>query len=74
MAGENGWETVRLGDVCEKVGSGATPRGGKEVYQDSGVVLIRSKNVYNDGFHFDGLAFIDDAHAQKLENVTGASR
>lgn len=62
-------KTVKLGNVCEKIGSGATPRGGSEVYQSSGVALIRSQNVYNDGFRKEGLAYINDKHARELENV-----
>lgn len=61
--------TLRLGDAATKIGSGATPRGGDKVYQDSGVALIRSQNVYNDGFHQDGLAFISERHAEELSNV-----
>ena len=61
---------VALGDVCTKIGSGATPRGGKDVYLDKGpYTLIRSQNVYNDGFHRDGLAFIGERHANALQNV-----
>lgn len=68
MAGE--WTTFRLGDVCSKIGSGATPRGGKEVYLERGPYsLIRSQNVYNDGFHRDGLAYIGEKNAAELENV-----
>ncbi len=68
MAGE--WINIRLGDVCSKIGSGATPRGGSDVYLDSGeIALIRSQNIYNDGFHHDGLAFITEEHAKQLENV-----
>lgn len=52
-----------------KIGSGATPRGGKEVYKNEGIPFIRSQNVYNNFFSFDGLAFIDENQAQKLENV-----
>jgi type I restriction enzyme S subunit len=63
------WQTIRLGSACEKIGSGATPRGGSEVYQTSGISLIRSQNIYNDGFKRDGLAFIGDKHAKELENV-----
>ncbi len=45
------WQTVRLGDYCSKIGSGATPRGGANVYMDDGeICLIRSQNIYNDGF------------------------
>jgi type I restriction enzyme, S subunit len=62
--------SIRLGDVCEKIGSGATPRGGSEVYQSRGVSLIRSQNVYNDGFKMEGLAYIGDEHAKQLENVS----
>ena len=50
------WRAVTLGDVCTKIGSGATPRGGKEVYLEDGpYTLIRSQNVYNAGFTRDGL-------------------
>ncbi len=64
------WREVTLGDVCAKIGSGATPRGGKDVYlQDGPYTLIRSQNVYNDGFHRDGLAFIGEHHADELGNV-----
>jgi len=69
MAGDE-WVSIRLGAVCTKIGSGATPRGGSEVYLDNGpYALIRSQNVYNNGFHHDGLAFIGEKHAAKLENV-----
>ena len=64
------WRKVVLGDVCTKIGSGATPRGGKDVYlQDGPYSLIRSQNVYNDGFRRDGLAFIGEHHADELRNV-----
>jgi type I restriction enzyme S subunit len=64
------YKLIRLGDFCEKIGSGATPRGGKDVYFPSGIALIRSQNVYNDGFKKEGLAFIDEKQAKDLENVT----
>ncbi len=66
----DGWTSIRLGDVCTKIGSGATPRGGSGVYLDRGqYALIRSQNVHNDGFHRDGLAFIGEEHAVELSNV-----
>jgi len=68
MGGE--WTPIRLGDVCTKIGSGATPRGGSEVYLERGpFALIRSQNVHNDGFHRDGLAYIDEKHAAELNGV-----
>jgi type I restriction enzyme S subunit len=61
---------VVLGDVCEKIGSGATPRGGSDVYLPQGeIALIRSQNVHNNGFKKDGLAFISEFHAKELNNV-----
>ena len=58
-----------LGSVCSKIGSGATPRGGKEVYSTSGVAFIRSQNVLDFSFLREGLVFINDEQSQKLENV-----
>ena len=67
---EDGWRKIRLGDVCSKIGSGATPRGGKDVYLEEGTyTLIRSQNVYNAGFHRDGLVFIGEHHAEELRSV-----
>ena len=65
------WEFVRLGDYCSKIGSGATPTGGKEAYLDKGEYsLIRSQNIYNNGFTPNGLAFISPEQAKKLDNVS----
>lgn len=64
------WETIRLGDVCLKIGSGATPKGGSAVYIDYGTSLIRSQNVYNLEFSYDGLAHITEEAAKKLDGVT----
>ena len=61
---------MKLGEVCTKIGSGATPRGGKKTYlQEGPFALIRSQNVYNDGFHREGLALISDEQADDLRNV-----
>ena len=61
---------VALGDVCTKIGSGATPRGGKDVYlEEGGYTLIRSQNVHNDSFHRGGLVFIGEDHANELQHV-----
>lgn len=67
MAGD--WREISLGSSCSKIGSGATPRGGKESYLGGGTALIRSQNIYNDGFIRDGLVFIDDKQADDLGNV-----
>ena len=76
------WKWVRLSAICEKIGSGSTPTGGKNVYQDDGILFLRSQNVYNDGLRFDGIAFISEELNRPnsvvvakdiLLNITGGS-
>jgi type I restriction enzyme S subunit len=64
------WEKAKVGGICIKIGSGATPTGGANSYKASGISLIRSQNVLDYQFSFDGLAFIDDEQADKLKGVT----
>ena len=66
---EKGWEMKKLKDVTSKIGSGSTPKGGKESYHDEGISLIRSLNIYDNEFSYDNLAFIDQIQADKLKNV-----
>ena len=78
------WSTAKLSELTTKIGSGATPLGGEKAYKQDGIPLIRSMNVYDDGFQHGGLAFLDVEQANKLEgvavqrgdvllNITGAS-
>lgn len=62
--------SYRLIDVTTKIGSGATPTGGKEAYLDVGIPLIRSMNVHDLEFIYKDLAFIDVTQASKLSHVT----
>ena len=64
------WKKVKLGEVCSKIGSGATPKGGAMVYINYGTSLIRSQNVYNLSFEYDGLSYITENAAEKLKSVT----
>ena len=59
-----------LKNLSTKIGSGATPRGGEEVYIETGVNLIRSQNVHDSNFVMRGLVAIEDYAAKALENVT----
>jgi type I restriction enzyme S subunit len=64
------WKTSKLAPLCTKIGSGATPRGGKETYQDEGpYALIRSQNVLDFFFSKEGLAYINEDQAAQLNNV-----
>ncbi|MBV6467968.1 MAG: hypothetical protein DCC43_01985 [Candidatus Brocadia sp.] len=79
-----GWKWVKLGEVLDFVGSGVTPKGGQEVYQKSGVIFIRSQNVYPNKLKLDDVAFISDEIDERMKrtrvkvndvllNITGAS-
>ncbi|WP_316186326.1 MULTISPECIES: restriction endonuclease subunit S [unclassified Bradyrhizobium] len=80
----DGWREATLKSLTSKIGSGATPTGGKRIYDSEGISLIRSLNVYDYQFEYDDLAFIDASRAAKLDhvaveandvllNITGAS-
>ena len=60
---------TKLVEVCSKIGSGATPRGGKNVYCEEGISLIRSQNILDYEFSENGLAYISEEQAAKLNNV-----
>ncbi len=66
---EKRWKQKSLGEITTKIGSGATPKGGKSAYQEEGITLIRSMNVHNGLFEYKELAHISDEQAAKLDNV-----
>ena len=61
--------TYKLKDICSKIGSGATPKGGKEAYLGGETTLIRSQNVLDFSFSNTGLAYINNEQATALDNV-----
>ncbi len=78
------WEVKRLGEMCTKIGSGVTPKGGETVYSEQGHFFIRSQNVGWGQLLLDDVAYIDDEIHKKqiatelkykdvLLNITGAS-
>jgi type I restriction enzyme S subunit len=79
-----GWVWCRLGDLCSKIGSGSTPRGGRDVYTKDGTIFLRSQNVHDEGLDLSNVAYIDDATHKKMSstkviandillNITGGS-
>ena len=66
---EKRWRQKSLVEITTKIGSGATPKGGKGAYQEEGITLIRSMNVHNGLFEYKELAHISDEQATKLDNV-----
>ena len=64
------WPLKPLKSLATKIGSGATPAGGRESYFTEGIPLIRSMNVHFAGFEPKGLVFLSDEQAKQLANVT----
>jgi type I restriction enzyme S subunit len=63
------WPISKLKLLTTKIGSGATPKGGKQSYKKEGITLVRSMNVHDGEFVYKDLAHIDTAQAHDLDNV-----
>ena len=59
----------KLVNFCKKIGSGATPKGGKNSYRGGEYNLVRSQNVLDLEFSYKGLVQINKFQAGKLNNV-----
>jgi type I restriction enzyme S subunit len=79
-----GWVWERLAKLTIKIGSGSTPRGGKNAYVAKGIPFFRSQNIWNDGLHVDDVVHIPHETHEKMSativfpmdillNITGAS-
>ncbi|WP_077210397.1 restriction endonuclease subunit S [Bacillus dakarensis] len=78
------WEVTTVGSLASFIGSGITPKGGRSVYQNEGVLFIRSQNVHFLGIRLEDIAYISDEIDGKMKrtrvfendvllNITGAS-
>ncbi|WP_416371384.1 restriction endonuclease subunit S [Vibrio crassostreae] len=65
----NGWSIERLGNICEKMGSGSTPRGGQSAYVAEGIPFLRSQNVWNGELKLNDIAYIPKETHDKMENT-----
>ena len=66
------WKPFTLKEITTKIGSGSTPKGGKEAYHEIGITLVRSLNVYD--FVFDKndniiVELFPDFFGQHLDSV-----
>ncbi|MCP4199616.1 MAG: restriction endonuclease subunit S, partial [Proteobacteria bacterium] len=64
-----GWEWARMQEISIKLGSGSTPRGGKQAYVDEGVKFLRSQNIWNDGLRIEGIVRIPQSINEKMSNT-----
>jgi type I restriction enzyme S subunit len=78
------WYIKSIKYLAPHIGSGKTPSGGSEVYQDTGILFLRSQNVYDDGLRLDDATYISEEIDLTMKgsrvrpndvllNITGAS-
>lgn len=78
------WNLIKVKFCTSKIGSGKTPRGGAEIYTDSGIMLLRSQNIYNTGLVLDNVSYISEEIDEEMAstrvfaddvllNITGGS-
>ena len=78
------WDIKKIKHISTFVGSGKTPRGGSEIYPESGILFLRSMNVHYDGIRLKDIVHItpeidEDMRSTRVKpkdvllNITGAS-
>ena len=78
----DGWCWTTIEEVCSKIGSGSTPKGGN--YSKEGIPFFRSQNVYNSGIVLTDIKYISNEVHQFMNgtevvandlllNITGGS-
>ncbi len=63
------WTSIPLKAVTSKIGSGKTPAGGAETYQETGVLFLRSQNIYNTGLKLEGAFCISEDIDAEMANT-----
>jgi type I restriction enzyme, S subunit len=82
---KNGWPVVTLGDLCERITKGSSPKWQGFKYVDKpGVLFVTSENVRENEMSFDKPKYVEEAFNEKdtrsilkpgdvLTNLVGAS-
>ena len=61
-----GWQNKPLKELSTLITNGNTPKGGSENYVDSGIIFLRSQNVWRNRIDLSEVAYIDEATNQKM--------
>ncbi|MBO3376880.1 restriction endonuclease subunit S [Clostridium perfringens] len=61
------WEVKKMKDISVNIMSGNTPKGGEQVYVESGIMFLRSQNVWKNKLLLDDVAYIDQATHNKMK-------
>ena len=63
------WDCCSLKLLTTKIGSGKTPSGGAEVYTNSGIMFLRSQNIYDSGLILQDVSFISSEIDEEMKNT-----
>ncbi|PPA88459.1 restriction endonuclease subunit S [Brevibacillus laterosporus] len=66
VTNDKGWEIRKLKDITVSIQSGNTPKGGKQVYVNSGIMFFRSQNVWRNRIEINDIAYIDEKTHKKM--------
>lgn len=69
VSNPKGWDVIKLKDISTKIHSGNTPKGGSEVYVETGINFFRSQNVWKKRLVYEDIAFIDqETHSKMMKS------
>ena len=67
---EKSWRVIKLGELCSKICSGNTPKGGSDNYTKEGIMFFRSQNVWKNRLELDDIVYIDEATHKKMKETS----
>ena len=67
---EKSWRVIKLGELCSKICSGNTPKGGSDNYTKEGIMFFRSQNVWKNRLELDDIVYIDEATHEKMKETS----
>ena len=61
------WPVKPLKEMSTLITNGNTPKGGSENYVESGIIFLRSQNVWRNRIELDDVAYIDEKTHNKMK-------
>ena len=68
------WEVKKLKDLTIEIRSGNTPKGGSQVYVESGIAFFRSQNVWRNRIEYDDIAYINETTHKAMHQTSLRNR
>lgn len=68
------WDVKKMKNITTDIMSGNTPKGGEQVYVESGIMFLRSQNVWKNKLLLDDVAYIDEETHNKMKKSSLKNR